>query len=237
MTVRAYVTLGLIIVVCLAAIVISPFSKEQLTAYLLATWGWPPLFDGLLFGPVLDRAPLGNFGGLLSTHASWGTVSSEIASLAFRYLIGLVFLFYKPQHMIAMRNQFRAGTRHWLRLAAIGLLLGLMCLVLMLLGWGGSVPLLKVAQTIIVFLGAMTAIRIGGTALALYIGQTIGKRIGLAESSIFIELALGTLILFALAALPGVGIVLALVINAHATGALAVTFVEMSRLHLGDTET
>jgi len=127
---------------------------------------------------------------------------SLIGGMASLYVFSVILVYLIPQRMMSLSSALANRPAALLRVAGTGLL------SLLLLGaltggaslWIGTFPL-----AIFVVLAVILASTIGGLAMAFRFGRGLLRRAGWPNRSPFLELLVGTLILFPLMYLPYVG--------------------------------
>jgi hypothetical protein len=206
------ILVAVLIVVCLAVILIPAFvvSAQPVPVLPLASGrgelGFP--FGGARW--LAQRTPFGAHVG------GWQGILSAVASWVYLYLTSALLLALFPRRMRLVTRVLQAdGWRTGLRLFAIGLLAMLASALLVLLARFAFVWVLLV----IALVGALFLISyLGIVAVSLALGGAV-RRWARFSPSPWIELALGSLILFTLGRIPimgwiGIGIVAALGLGA-----------------------
>jgi hypothetical protein len=207
------ILVGVLIVVCLAVILIPTFivPSQPIPALPLASGRGE--FRGLPF----EGTPWLMQGTPFGMHArGWQGILSAVASWVYLYLTSALLLALFPRRMWLVTRALRSdGWRTGLRLFAIGLLAILASVLLVLLARFASVWVLLV----IALIGALFLVSyLGIVGVSLALGGTVRRWANFSPSP-WVELALGSLILFALGRIPiigwiGVGIVAALGLGA-----------------------
>jgi hypothetical protein len=213
---------GLLIVVCLAVIVIPSFINVWQPTAVLQRHGRDQL-RLLSYGDMPIWMRLSPFG----EHAEgWRGILSAAASWVYLYLTSALLLVLFPHRLrLIMQAVKSGGLRVQLRLFLIGFLAALASGLLVLLArfafvWAGLVIILVGAVFVLLFLGLI--------GIGLMIGGAV-RRWAKFAPSLWIELALGSLVLFALGRIPVAGWVCFAVVAAWGLGAVLAT-------HLGSGE-
>jgi hypothetical protein len=219
MSMKSGLIVGALIVLCLAVILVSSLATDQLTRAFEA---FPRRFSEgpQAFGPPFGLGILGRFGPFGRHLGGWRGIASSVGSFFFLYLASALALLAFPRPLRAMRDAFRSGAAQWLRLLAIGVLTALGFLLLTALGLLTSavfpVPFLLVPVLLVMLWGGLVG-------LALALGRAIQGAAGMTRASPLAELALGSLVVFALGRIPVAGWVLTLLLAAPALGAVVAT--------------
>lgn len=183
-----------------------------------------------LFGPHLFRSP--NAAGLPGLRGGPSLsplviqpavrILGHVATLLAQFVIGLVLLYLVPRHIQFMAKAVGAGARRWLRDLALGLAL------VVLLGAVGLLSALSLRTFPLPFivLGLLFIVAsVGVVAIGLAIGRGLLQRAGWYRQRPVLGLALGTLIISAVALIPILGdIVLGLILLTGAGVAVATHF-------------
>jgi len=216
------IAVGLLIIVCLTVIAIPAFvtgpQPPSPTATVDRGVVRPLRFDSPLiwtrFSPFGARA--GGWQGILSAGASW----------VYLYLTSVLLLALVPQRVKLITQALKAGRwRAQLRLLLIGFLAMLVSVLLAILARFAFVWFLL----IIILAGAVFVLSyLGVIAISVMIGATVRRWARFAPSA-WVELALGSLVLFALGHIPVAGWILVGLVATWGLGAVLAT-------HLGSGE-
>ena len=215
------VLIGLLVVVCLAVIAIP--------AFVVVPMPIQPRPERDVFQRSIPRdgAPIWMRLSPFGEHAAgWRGVLSATASWVYLYLMSALLLVLFPRRMRLVTQTVRSGGwRVQLRLFLIGFLAALASGLLVLLArfasvWFVLVIILSGAVFVLSFLGLI--------GIGLMIGGAVRRWAKLAPSP-WIELALGSLVLFALGRIPVAGWLCFAVVAAWGLGAVLAT-------HLGSGE-
>jgi hypothetical protein len=215
------VLIGLLVVACLAVIAIP--------AFVVA----PTAVQARSEGEVLQRsisrgsAPIWMRLSPFGVHvAGWQGVLAAAASWVYLYLMSALLLVVFPRRMRLVTQTVGAGGwRVQLRLLLIGLLATLASVLLILLARYASVWFVLV----IILAGAVLVLSfLGLVGISLMMGNALGRWAKLTPS-LWVELALGSLVLFALGRIPVAGWLCFVVAAAWGLGAVLAT-------HLGSGE-
>ncbi len=214
------VLVGLLVVICLAAIVLPAFliaPRFQVVARP-ADRSLPASFN---------RTPIWLRWSPFGPHAvGWQGVVSALASWVYLYLTSMLVLALFPGRVRLVTDALRlGGWSHRARLLAIGLLAIIASAVLILLArfafvWILLVIVLTAAILLLTYLGIL--------GVSLVIGGTV-RRWAKLSSSPWVEVALGSLVLFALGRIPILGWIAIGILAALGLGAVLAT-------HLGSGE-
>jgi len=205
---RSYLLLGLLIVVCLAAITLSTVATSRLSvAAQLGRAREGPPFPG--FGPFGQIAPFGPHPPGLR-----GAVAA-VASFSFLYLVSVMVLFLFPRRLRLARDELIHGWGKRLRLLGIGLLAGIAAVLLTILG---AFAFVASPVSLLLLAGLLLAVWGGMVAVALAIGRVIGRWAGLTASSPVFDLTVGILIVFTLGRIPLAGWIFVALLGALALG-------------------
>ena len=215
------VLIGLLVVVCLAVIAIP--------AFVVLPMPVQPRPERDVFQRLVlrDGAPIWMRLSPFGEHAAgWRGVLSATASWVYLYLMSALLLVLFPRRMrLVTRAVGSGGWRGRLRLFLIGFLATLASGLLVLLARFASVWFVLV----IILTGAVFVLSfLGLIGISLMIGGAI-RRWAKFTSSLWIELALGSLVLFALGRIPVAGWLCFAVVAAWGLGAVLAT-------HLGSGE-
>jgi hypothetical protein len=217
------VLIGLLVVVCLAVIAIPAF----IVAPLLGPTSSRSEHDAVPRPFSLAGAPIWLRLSPFGEHAAgWRGVLSATASWVYLYLMSALLLVLFPRRMrLVTQTVGSGGWRVQLRLLLIGFLAALASGLLVLLArfasvWFVLVIILSGAVFVLSFLGLI--------GIGLMIGGVI-RRWAKFMPSLWIELALGSLVLFALGRIPVAGWLCFAVVAAWGLGAVLAT-------HLGSGE-
>ena len=215
------VLIGLLVVVCLAVIAIPAFVVVPVPIQPR------PERDVFQRSVLRDGAPIWLRLSPFGEHAAgWRGVLSATASWVYLYLMSALLLVLFPRRMRLVTQTVRSGGwRVQLRLFLIGFLAALASGLLVLLArfasvWFVLVIILSGAVFVLSFLGLI--------GIGLMIGGAVRRWAKLAPSP-WIELALGSLVLFALGRIPVAGWLCFAVVAAWGLGAVLAT-------HLGSGE-
>jgi hypothetical protein len=216
------VLVGLLVVVCLAVIAIPAFLvAPSVSTQLRPERDAVPRPFQLAGAPIWMRlSPFGEH------TAGWRGVLSAAASWVYLYLMSALLLVLFPHRMRLITQAVGAGGwRAQLRLFLIGFLAALASGLLVLLAryasvWFVLVIILSGAVFVVSFLGLI--------GISLTIGEAI-RRWAKFAPSLWIKLALGSLVLFALGRIPVAGWLCFAVVAAWGLGAVLAT-------HLGSGE-
>ena len=215
------VLIGLLVVVCLAVIAIPAFVVMPMPIQP------HPECDVFQRSIPRDGAPIWMRLSPFGEHAAgWRGVLSATASWVYLYLMSALLLVLFPRRMRLVTQTVRSGGwRVQLRLFLIGFLAALASGLLVLLArfasvWFVLVIILSGAVFVLSFLGLI--------GIGLMIGGAVRRWAKLAPSP-WIELALGSLVLFALGRIPVAGWLCFAVVAAWGLGAVLAT-------HLGSGE-
>ncbi len=219
MSTRSIIVLGLIIIICIAVIAASALAQ----AHLAAAFG-PFRFGNLprLFGSfaprLLDRGGPPRPASPLM--ASWRGIAAAAASYAFLFLSGLLALFVFPRQLRTIRDSYRHGASGLLTMLGIGLLsaLAFACLTVLGVFTFSAFPL-----PLVVPLAVLLAAWGGLMGLALAVGGVLDRWAGIHRASPVLDLAMGTLALYALARIPVAGPILFVILSMLALGAVIAT--------------
>jgi len=163
---------------------------------------------------------MGHFGPFGWRHSGWREVAGALAAYSFLFLAGVLALFSLPRRLRVVRDAFGRGLGEGFRLFGVGVLGGLALLLLTALGLFVFVA----APLSLALLAALLLAVWGGlVALALALGRGISRRVGLAQSSPLLDLALGNLLILTLGRLPVAGWFIVALLGALALGAVIVT--------------
>ena len=215
------VLIGLLVVVCLAVIAIPAFvvvptpiqPRPERDAFQRSL----PLVGGLMW---TRWSPFGEHA------AGWRGILSAAASWVYLYLTSALLLVLFPHRLRLITQAVKSGgPRAQLRLFLIGFLAALASGLLVLLArfafvWAVLIIILTGAVFVLSFLGLI--------GIGLMIGGAVRRWAKLAPS-LWIELALGSLVLFALGRIPIAGWFCFAVVAAWGLGAVLAT-------HLGSGE-
>jgi hypothetical protein len=156
----------------------------------------------------------------------WQGLLSAIASWVYLYLTSALMLALVPRRVLLITQRLQVGGwRAQARLFVIGLLAALASALLALLAryafvWIALIVLLSGAVLLLVFLGILCISLLAGRAL---------RRWAALAPSLWVELAIGSLIVFALGRIPFAGWILFGIVSAWGLGAVLAT-------HLGSGE-
>jgi hypothetical protein len=216
------IAVGLLIIVCLAVIAIPafvPVPQPPSSPVSHDREGVRPLrFDSPLiwtrFSPFGARAE--GWQGILSAGASW----------VYLYLTSVLLLALVPRRVKLITQALKAGgARAQLRLLLIGFLATLASVLLVALARFAFVWIVL----IVILAGAVFVLSyLGVVAISLMVGAAVRRWVRFAPS-VWAELAIGSLILFALGRIPVAGWILVGVVTAWGLGAVLAT-------HLGSGE-
>jgi len=215
------VLVGLLVVVCLAVIAIP--------AFVVAPTAIQPRPDGEVLQRSISRggAPIWVRLSPFGVHvAGWQGVLAAAASWVYLYLMSALLLVLFPRRMrLVTQTVGSGGWRVQLRLLLIGLLATLASGLLVLLArfasvWFVLVIILSGAVFVLSFLGLI--------GIGLMVGGAVRRWAKLAPAP-WIELALGSLVLFALGRIPVAGWLCFAIVAAWGLGAVLAT-------HLGSGE-
>jgi len=215
------VLIGLLVVVCLAVIAIPAFVVVPVPIQPR------PERDVLQRSVLRDGVPIWLRLSPFGEHAAgWRGVLSATASWVYLYLMSALLLVLFPRRMrLVTQTVGSGGWRVQLRLLLIGFLAALASGLLVLLArfasvWFVLVIILSGAVFVLSFLGLI--------GISLMIGEAI-RRWAKFAPSLWIKLALGSLVLFALGRIPVAGWLCFAVVAAWGLGAVLAT-------HLGSGE-
>jgi len=215
MSAKKVIVPSLIIAACIAVIVLSSFvSVRPLSMF-------SPFRAREPFAPfVFGREAWGRIGPFGWHLAGWRGIASAVAAYSFLYLASLLALFAFPRHLRIVRDALGRGINEGFRLFGIGVLYGLALLFLTALGLFTFVasPL-----SLLLLAALLLAVWLGLMGLALAIGRGINRVAGLAQSSPIFDLALGTLVFFALGCIPIAGWVIVALLGTLGAGAAIAT--------------
>jgi hypothetical protein len=215
------VLIGLLVVVCLAVIAIP--------AFIVVPMPIQPRPEREVFQRSIPRdgAPIWMRLSPFGEHAEgWRGILSAAASWVYLYLTSALLLVLFPHRLRLITQAVKSGgLRAQSRLFLIGFLAALASGLLILLArfafvWAVLIVILTGAVFVLSFLGLI--------GIGLMIGGAI-RRWARFASSLWIELALGSLVLFALGRIPVAGWVCFAVVAAWGLGAVLAT-------HLGSGE-
>jgi len=215
------VLIGLLVVVCLAVIAIPAFVVVPMPVQPR------PERDVFQRSVLRDGAPIWMRLSPFGEHAAgWRGVLSATASWVYLYLMSALLLVLFPRRMrLVTQTVGSGGWRVQLRLLLIGFLAALALSLLVLLArfasvWFVLVIILSGAVFVLSFLGLI--------GIGLMIGRAVRRWAKLAPAP-WIELALGSFVLFALGRIPVAGWVCFAIVAAWGLGAVLAT-------HLGSGE-
>lgn len=215
---KSMLWIGLLVVVCVAVIVGSAFVMGRLAGR------FAPFQDhGPFPGPSFERGslgPLDRFGPFLRNPTGRRGIVSAVGGYAFLFLTGVLALFAFPRPLRRLEDAFRRGGGETVRLFGLGMLTGLAVLLLTALGF---FTLAAFPLPILLVVALFFAVWAGMTGLSLAFGRGINRRVGLAQSSPVLDMAIGTLVLFTLSRIPLLGIVILLLLASAALGAAVST--------------
>lgn len=175
------------------------------------------------FGSVLLFEQWSPFGAHM---AGWQGILSALASWVYLYITAVLFVVMLPRRVRFITHKLRTSDgRGRLRLFVIGLLAVLTSVLLTVLAryafvWGVLVIILSAAVMLLSFLGIL--------CVSLMVGEAVLRWASL-KLSVWIELALGSLIVFALGRIPVAGWIGFGIVVAWGLGAVLAT-------HLGSGE-
>jgi hypothetical protein len=208
MSTRSYLLLGLLIVVCLAAITLSSVATSRLSIAPPLERGREPLGFRWI-GPFGQIAPFGPHPPGLR-----GAIAA-VASFSFLYLASILALFLLPRRLRLARDELLHGWGKRLRLLGIGLLAGVAAALLAVLG---AFAFVASPVSLLLIAGVLLALWGGMVAVALAIGRVISGWARLPVSSPVFDLTVGILIVFTLGRIPLAGWVFVALLGALGLG-------------------
>jgi hypothetical protein len=209
------VLIGLLVVACLAVIAIPAFVAVPMPIQPR------PESDGPQRSIPREGAPIWLRLSPFGVHAAgWPGVLAAAASWVYLYLMSALVLVLFPRRMrLVTQTVGSGGWRVQLRLLLIGLLATLASVLLVLLARYASVWFVLV----IILAGAVFVLSfLGLIGISLMMGNAMGRWAKLTPS-LWIELALGSLVLFALGRIPVAGWLCFIVAAAWGLGAVLAT--------------
>ena len=213
---RTVLLLALVIVLCLVVIVLSSYAWDRVAPAFGFLRGREPFGRFGPFGPV----PLIHFGPFGRHLIGLRGVVSALASYIFLYLISVMALFVLPRPLRVARDALRRGGGEILRLFGIGVLGGLAALALIALG---ALTFVAFPLSLVLSAALFLAAAAGMVAVALALGRGVNRWAGLPEPSPLFDLALGALIVFALARIPVAGWAIVALFGALGLGVVIAT--------------
>jgi hypothetical protein len=147
-------------------------------------------------------------------------IVSAFSSYLFVYLAGAAAAFLVPRPLRVIRDAIRRGPKDWPRFLGIGVLCGLGFVLMTALGvfTVAGFPLAALLLPLLIVVAW-----VGLVALSLALGKAITRAAGLAAASPLVDLAVGSLIVFALGQVPIIGWGVTAVLAAIALGAVVDT--------------
>jgi|GEM_PF-3986990 len=216
------VWVGLLVVVCLVVIAIPAFMELPQPAHVP-----PPGRDMTRVKLLVGIEPIWLRSSPFGIHAEgWQGVLSAVASWVYLYITSALMLALFPRRVRLITHKLRSGGwRGGLRLFVIGLLATLVSALLILLArfafvWSAMVIILTGAVFVLSYLGLIGA--------SLMVGGSL-RHWAKWSPSPWLDLVLGSLVLFALGRIPLAGWVCFIIIAAWGLGAVLAT-------HLGSGE-
>jgi hypothetical protein len=150
----------------------------------------------------------------------WHGIASALASYCFLFLAGVLALYVFPRRLRVARDALGQGFREGLRFLGIGVLSALAIGALTALGTFAfvsfPVSLLLVSALLLAFWAGMVAI-------SLALGRNLSRRAGADKSSPLLDLAIGTLVVFALSRIPIAGWAVVGLLGAVSLGVVVAT--------------
>jgi hypothetical protein len=197
---------------------------------------WRIILFGLLLLSIIAGAATAivNFDPLIPVHSQprWmeqrfesdryeiPTLVSMLGGLTSLYVFGILLLYLIPDRIQVLSTTLKARPLSILRLIGVGLL-GLLLIGILIAGASLAVTTFPLA--ILVILVLILSSTGGGLALAFQVGRGLLRRSGWLNSSPFVELIVGILILYPVVYIPIVGAVLLLLYTCLGLGLNIIT--------------